>query len=307
LWQWWAPQLWRRFTIALRRRLAARLGVTETAARGLVRVQFAKVAEYQRRGIIHFHALIRLDGPPADGNDYPPPRVELDAETLAELAREAAGAVSFRTPGDQGLPVRELRFGRQIDAQPVHHGQPQNAGAGQPVDDDGVGELGAEVVAAYIAKYATKATDDLDPGQAGQISNPHIRRIRTTVDQLADQVVCHRPKAPYRLLGRWRHMLGFRGHFATKSRTYSVTLGSIRAERRRHQAHHEAEAARSAGDCVDELDETGEGSTLVVGSWRFAGMGWLTDGDAALAAASAARARAHRQQRAAARRLPAAG
>ena len=38
----------------------------------------------------------------------------------------------------------------------------------------------------------------------------------------------------------------------------------------------------------DVLDED---STLIVGSWRFAGMGWLTSGDAALAAASAARAR----------------
>ena len=34
------------------------------AARKLARVQFAKVAEFQRRGIIHFHALIRLDGAP---------------------------------------------------------------------------------------------------------------------------------------------------------------------------------------------------------------------------------------------------
>jgi hypothetical protein len=28
-----------------------------------VRVPFAKVAEYQRRGVVHFHAIIRLDGP----------------------------------------------------------------------------------------------------------------------------------------------------------------------------------------------------------------------------------------------------
>ena len=35
---------------------------------------------------------------------------------------------------------------------------------------------------------------------------------------------------------------------------------------------------------------------LVVGSWRFAGMGWLTNGDAALAADAAARARARRLQ-----------
>jgi hypothetical protein len=67
--------LWRRFTIALRRQLAHHLGLSEYATRQLVRVQFAKVAEYQRRGIIHFHALIRLDGKPTDDDLYPPPVV----------------------------------------------------------------------------------------------------------------------------------------------------------------------------------------------------------------------------------------
>ena len=77
IWQWWAPELWRRFTITLRRRLATHLGLSEAAARERVRVQFAKVAEFQRRGIIHFHALIRLDGPPTDTQPYPPPAVDL--------------------------------------------------------------------------------------------------------------------------------------------------------------------------------------------------------------------------------------
>ena len=27
------------------------------------RVSFAKVAEYQKRGTVHFHAVIRIDGP----------------------------------------------------------------------------------------------------------------------------------------------------------------------------------------------------------------------------------------------------
>ena len=40
-----------------------------------------------------------------------------------------------------------------------------------------------------------------------------------------------------------------------------------------------------------ELAELGTDTTLVIGSWRFAGIGWLSAGDAALAAASAARAR----------------
>ena len=42
IWQWWAPEPWRRFTIALRRKVATRLGLLEAAARELVRVKFAK-------------------------------------------------------------------------------------------------------------------------------------------------------------------------------------------------------------------------------------------------------------------------
>ena len=37
---------------------------------------------------------------------------------------------------------------------------------------------------------------------------------------------------PYRGWGRWVDMLGFRGHLATKSRRYSVTLGRLRPARR---------------------------------------------------------------------------
>ena len=87
-------------------------------------------------------------------------------------------------------------------------------------------------------------------------------------------------------------MLGFRGHLATKSRRYSVTLGRLRQARRdytrrRHLPRPSTGPVVEVGD--GQVDE--EETTLVVGSWRFAGMGWLTSGDAALAAASAARAR----------------
>ena len=66
---WRAPELWRRFTIALRRRLAAGLGMSEAAMGRTLRVSYAKVAEFQRRGVVHFHGIIRLDGA---GDGYPP-------------------------------------------------------------------------------------------------------------------------------------------------------------------------------------------------------------------------------------------
>src|ERR1035438_2263291 len=78
----YAPELWRRFTITLRRALARQAGMTGKAFAGQIRISFAKVAEYQRRGLVHFHAAIRLDGP--GGPSTPPPAwVTLDLLTAA--------------------------------------------------------------------------------------------------------------------------------------------------------------------------------------------------------------------------------
>ncbi len=59
-------------------------------------------------------------------------------------------------------------------------------------------------------------------------------------------------------LAAWEHMLGFSGHFATKSRTYSTTLSALRADRAAHQREH----ARAAGLLPGPLGDT----TLIVAS-----------------------------------------
>jgi hypothetical protein len=61
LWNALAGRLWSRTTIYLYRTLAQLAGLTEAELRRLVRISFAKVAEYQKRGAVHFHAIIRLD------------------------------------------------------------------------------------------------------------------------------------------------------------------------------------------------------------------------------------------------------
>lgn len=76
------------------------------------------------------------------------------------------------------------------------------------------------------------------------------------------------------------------GHFASKSRRYSTTLGAIRGERRNFRQRQAAE------DIRELLDEV---TTLVVSHWEFTGVGYLTSGDTALALAAAARARERRQ------------
>ena len=104
VWQWWAPDLWRRFTIALRRLVAKTLNVPASRLGEHATVQYAKVAEYQLRGVIHFHALVRLDGPKTpDGFAPSPPAI--DAGTLAALVRQAAGSVRLTVPGVDGPDV----------------------------------------------------------------------------------------------------------------------------------------------------------------------------------------------------------
>lgn len=88
LWNAHAGELWHRFTVRLRRELAAIAGVRVREFGEHARISYAKVAEYQRRGLIHFHAVIRLDGP--DGADDPTPPWAT-AETLTAAVRAAAG------------------------------------------------------------------------------------------------------------------------------------------------------------------------------------------------------------------------
>ncbi|MGH8879598.1 MAG: replication initiator, partial [Stackebrandtia sp.] len=144
---WHAPELWRRFTIALRRALARTAGLTAAEFTRRCRVSFVKVAEFQRRGVVHFHALIRLDGP---GEDYQPPQLSIDAAGLIEAIRQAAGHVRL-TVEMPGGPDLVLRFGTRLDT--------------QTVNGDPAGELTPEHAARYIAKYATKSADDFGLGE----------------------------------------------------------------------------------------------------------------------------------------------
>ena len=86
-----AGELWRRFTTYLPRHLPAWLAVTQKELRALVRLRFVKVAEYQARGVVHFHAIIRLDATPVTTTC---PRRRWTAAMLADAIQAAASAAS---------------------------------------------------------------------------------------------------------------------------------------------------------------------------------------------------------------------
>lgn len=154
------------------------------------------------------------------------------------------------------------------------------------------------MVAAYLAKYATKAAGDV---AAEGAPNRHLKRLRETCLELCGRALLADGFAsPYALLGKWADAFGFRGHFASKSRRFSTTLGTLRDVRRKYHRERLETSAGSSGT-ADSFDVTEH--TVVINEFRFVGQGWLTPGDAELARSAADAAREWKDSRCAARRL----
>jgi hypothetical protein len=77
-------------------------------------------------------------------------------------------------------------------------------------------------------------------------------------------------------------MLGFRGHFLTKSQRYSTTFGAIRGERHMFQIAYTLHELGHDGD----LEQV-----LVVNDWRLVGIGHNDQAEKELAEAIGERAR----------------
>jgi len=263
IWNWHAPELWRRFVIALRRALARRLGLTEAEAERELRVSYAKVAEFQARGLVHFHAVVRLDG--ADPDQAP--RRGVSTSLLCAAIAEAAGHTRLEAADANGEQIT-LRFGRQLHVRPL-------AGAAdtEPVS--------AEAVAAYVAKYSAKGSHEQITGRRVDPEGLRERGVPEHLVRMASACFSLAERPALEGIGRWAHALGFRGHFVTKSRWYSTTLGELRAARARYRS----------GRASDEAPET----TPTIGEWSYLGAGYASAGDALLAAAVAADLRERRE------------
>jgi hypothetical protein len=221
-WNWHAPALWNRFIIELIRVLAGRAGLSEREWRKLARVAYAKVAEFQTRGLVHFHAIVRLD---AAENRATAPGIAVSPAELCNAIREAAGRARLQGNAGDGQTI-DIRFGEQLHARVL-------AGA----QDDR--EVNPGQVAAYVAKYSCKASHEQITTRD---TNPDRWRDRGVPEQLVQMAyaalrLTERPGL--RDLGHWVHMLGFRGHFVTKSRRYSTNLGELRADRAADRARQD--------------------------------------------------------------------
>jgi len=224
--------------------LASALGVSQAVAAGRMRLSFCRVAEFQHRGVVHLHAVVRADGP--EGASPP-----IGGKQLADAC--AASARSVSVSHARGT----ARWGQEMDVQILGHGDER-----------------AAKVATYVAKYATKSSSE-DPRLDGRIASlqdlearalpVHLHRMVATALELDAE-----PELRHLHLARHANRLGFGGHFLTKSRGYSTTFTALR------EAREQWNEARRHGGQVPE-------DRVTEGHWRAIGAGWANQGESLFA------------------------
>ncbi|GIE90877.1 replication initiator [Actinoplanes regularis] len=170
VWNLFSTELWHRTKQAADRYLAQLCKarglppVAKSTPSGKIRkvpaaqLTHGKAAEMQRRAVVHFHALVRLDGVHPDDPDavlIPPPGVDVD--DIIAAFQHAVRTISFTTPAHPDRPQGwQIRWGdpdKGFDIQPL-----TLAGDGS-ITDDMVSEQVASQKAGYLAKYTTKSTE----------------------------------------------------------------------------------------------------------------------------------------------------
>jgi hypothetical protein len=228
---------------------------------------------------------MRLDGP--DGPDTHP-QADLDGLALGTAIEHAARSVRLEATPNGHEPLA-LGWGAQLDTRPI------TLGAGR---DASAGDVHPEMVAAYLAKYLTKSTEEFGLDGHGRVhSSTDARYLSASahavrIIETAEQLVATGGEDYARLADRYG-TLGYRGHVLTKTRRYSTTFGALRRARKDWRR----QPRQTTGDGpVRELaaddDPDGDSSDIVVERhWRYVGSGYLDIDAAARAMTAAAMAR----------------
>ena len=234
LWNAHASMLWNNSIQGIRRSLAEAGGLNQKSLRTVAQVHYLKVAEMQRRGLVHLHVILRADGPESLEDDPPS---WLTPEVLMSNARRALTRAFA-----QGAEGEMYKWGAQLD-----------------IKDLGVDTSDTTKIPSYVAKYAIKTTDgtrDLARRFHARrqivalIDDPHTRRLALTawdLDQRAPLESLH--------LKNHAHNFGFTGQLITKSRGYSTTFAALR------NARAEYMRTRNEGDPIE-------------GTFRYEGRGY---------------------------------
>ena len=241
LWNAHVSALWARTMHRLYREVARSAGVSTRALRSFARLSYIKVVEFQARGLVHLHVVVRADG--GAGPSEPPPPW-LDAGTLSNAVGRAIAEAAVPVPDVGGTPLRRARWGAQLDVRVLVAGDDSDATA----------------IAAYVAKYATKTADGT-PWLAhrirtrAQIERMGLRPHMVAMVKAAWTLGGRRDLAPLRLRDH-AHSLGYPGQFSSKSVAFSTTFTALRRAR--------ADYVRADREADFDYD----------GEWRYAGRGY---------------------------------
>jgi hypothetical protein len=219
LWNAESSRLWNRTVEQIRRRLAIHFGSASEPASNLFRLSYLKVAEFQRRGLVHFHIVIRADGPNEPFSAAP------DLLTTSLLSRVISSTVKdFSVTATHG----KVQWGRQFHIADASF-----------LDRDDLR------IAAYLAKYATKTTDgSLDFARRFRSrseiqkldATPHLKRLALT----SWDVALESGFASLNLRTH-AHTFGVRSQLITKSRYYSIRFQDLRDVRTSYMRRPESD------------------------------------------------------------------
>jgi hypothetical protein len=241
LWNAHVPRLWERTSLEIYREVARAGQMSTRDLRTEVRLSYMKVVEFQRRGLVHLHVVIRADGPEGPST-VPPPW--LDAAILTLAIERAVVRAGIALPSvDAGSPSR-ASWGAEHDIRALVPGLTGYSTA----------------IAAYVAKYATKTADGSSwlahpIRSAAQLERLELRPHIVGLVKMAWKLGQRKELRSLRLRAH-AHTLGYTGQFSSKSLLFSTTFGALRTARVLHVK----------GELEGKPDYDGE--------WRYAGRGY---------------------------------
>ena len=220
----------------------------------VARLSYIKVVEFQRRGLVHLHVVLRADGG-AGPSDPPPPWLDAARARRRCIAR-VVGEAGVPVPGVEGTALRRARWGAQHDVRvlvadddrPTPRPSPPTWPSTPPRRR--TGRRGWPIRSGRRAQH-----------RAPRTAAPHLAMVTHGLGARGPA------RARALRLRDHAHTLGYGGQFSSKSVRFSTTFGALRQAR--------ADYVRGESDEAD-FDYDGE--------WRYAGRGYANPEADALAA-----------------------
>ena len=103
LWNAHVPALWERTSSELYRAVAKAGGLSTKEVRSMVRLSYMKVVEFQRRGLVHLHVVVRADG--RDGPAEHAPVLARRSRCSSTAVNDAVARASVAVPAVGGTPL----------------------------------------------------------------------------------------------------------------------------------------------------------------------------------------------------------